>query len=155
MEVHKDGIAIAVAEDPRGAEVRHLGTVPGGVVAVTRSLRKLVSAGHVLYIACEAGPCDFVLQRLLTAQDWRCDVVAPSLNPCKRSAAAYPVLGYAAALAGVLMPISALLTPVGRRARAPGALRTPSQAGLPLGQRRSVVFAPTPPRISSTRRRAP
>ena len=81
LDVHKDSIDIALADGPRQAEVRHLGTVAGGVVAVSKALRKLVSAGRVLHIVYEAGPCGFVLQRHFTALGWHCDVVAPSSIP--------------------------------------------------------------------------
>ena len=81
LDVHKDSIDIALADGPRQAEVRHLGTVAGGVVAVSKAMRKLVSAGRVLHIVYEAGPCGFVLQRHFTALGWHCDVVAPSSIP--------------------------------------------------------------------------
>ncbi len=81
LDVHKDSIDIAVAESPRDAEIRHLGTVAGGSDAVSKALRKLVSAGHSLHVVYEAGPCGFVLQRHLTSLGWHCDVVAPSSIP--------------------------------------------------------------------------
>ena len=63
LDVHKESIDMALANGPRQAEVRHLGTVAGGVEAVSKAMRKLVSAGRMLHIVYEAGPCGFVLQR--------------------------------------------------------------------------------------------
>jgi transposase len=81
LDVHKDSIDIAVAEATRDAEVRHLGSVAGGLDAVSKSMRRLVSAGHRLHIVYEAGPCGFVLQRHFSSLGWHCDVVAPSSIP--------------------------------------------------------------------------
>ncbi|MCM5683001.1 IS110 family transposase [Schlegelella sp. S2-27] len=81
LDVHKDSIEIALAEAARDVEVRRLGTVAGGTVAVTKALRRLVSAGHRLHIVYEAGPCGFVLQRHFAVLGWHCEVVAPSSIP--------------------------------------------------------------------------
>jgi len=81
LDVHKDSIDIAAAEAARDSEVRHLGSVAGGVEAVSKSMRRLLGAGHRLHIVYEAGPCGFVLQRHFSALGWHCDVVAPSSIP--------------------------------------------------------------------------
>lgn len=84
LDVHKDSIEIATADTGRGGEVRHVGSIGGDLVALDKSLRKLISKGHRLHVVYEAGPCGFVIWRHLTALGLACEVVAPSSIP-KRS----------------------------------------------------------------------
>jgi transposase len=81
LDVHKDSVDIALADAVRDSQVRHLGTVGGGIEPVTKALRRLVSRGCTLHIVYEAGPCGFVLQRHFAELGWRCEVVAPSAIP--------------------------------------------------------------------------
>jgi transposase len=84
LDVHKDSIDVAIAEDGRQGEVRHYGTVGGDLVSLDKAIRRLRSRGTTLRVVYEAGPCGYEIYRHLTGQGIECVVVAPSLVP-KRS----------------------------------------------------------------------
>ncbi|MBE0702771.1 MAG: IS110 family transposase [Afipia sp.] len=79
LDVHKDTIAMAVAETGRVAG-RLIGQMPHDVAKLLKALARLgePSALHVVY---EAGPTGYGLQRALAARGYRCEVIAPSLIP--------------------------------------------------------------------------
>lgn len=81
LDVHKDSIVIAVADEGRAA-ARVIGTIPHEWKALRKELDKLGprSTVHCCY---EAGPTGYGLARSLKAAGWSCDVIAPSLVPKK------------------------------------------------------------------------
>lgn len=81
LDVHKDTIAVAVAEAGRG-EVRSHGVIANRPATVARVLKKLGPAS-ALRVCYEAGPCGYVLVRQLTELGIACTVVAPALIPAK------------------------------------------------------------------------
>ena len=80
LDVHKDTIAMAVAEP--GGEVRSVGVVPNDGDSVRRLVRRL-EGPEDLHVCYEAGPCGYVLYWQLAKLGVRCDVVAPTLVPVK------------------------------------------------------------------------
>jgi transposase len=78
LDVHKETIAIAVAE-ASGGEPEDLAIIPNDTAALLKRLRKL---GDVR-CCYEAGPTGFGLYRDLTAAGIPCIVAAPSLVPTK------------------------------------------------------------------------
>lgn len=84
LDVHKDTIAVAIAEgSPRG-EVRLYGPIGGDLNSIEKLVRKFKGTGKWLHFVYEAGPCGYEIYRYLTAQGVDCTVVAPSMVP-KRS----------------------------------------------------------------------
>lgn len=81
LDVHKDTIAIAVAEADRDGEVRAYGTISSDLHAVERAVAKLRADGAQLHAAYEAGPTGFGLCRQLLKWGVDCIVVAPSKMP--------------------------------------------------------------------------
>lgn len=78
LDVHKDSIAVAVAED-KGA-IRALGVIDNSPDSIRKLVRKLGEKG-ALHVCYEAGPCGYAISRQLTKMGVRCSVVAPSLIP--------------------------------------------------------------------------
>ena len=83
LDVHKDTIAVALAEaDQRGA-VREYGKIANTPSAVKTLAAKLARTDRELQFCYEAGPCGYGIQRQLTLAGHGCAVVAPSLIPRK------------------------------------------------------------------------
>lgn len=83
LDVHKETIAVALAEGSRRGEVREYGQISNTPAALTRISIKLSRLGSVLRFCYEAGPCGYGIQRQLAAAGHDCVVVAPSLIPRK------------------------------------------------------------------------
>ncbi len=82
MDVHKETIAVAVAE-ARGGEVRYLGEIANAPEAIQKLVKQLRKGDAELSFCYEAGPCGYGIHRQLTDLGWDCQVVAPSLIPKK------------------------------------------------------------------------
>ena len=83
LDVHKDTIAIALAEADKRGEVREHGKIANTPSALKALTTKLARGGHELRLCYEAGPCGYGIQRQLSADGHGCVVVAPSLIPPK------------------------------------------------------------------------
>jgi transposase len=81
LDVHKEGIVVAVAEGGQRGEVRDYGRIANTPAALDRLIRKLGGEGVGLRFCYEAGPCGYGIQRHLSAHGHDCVVVAPSLIP--------------------------------------------------------------------------
>ena len=81
LDVHKDGIAVAIAEGGLRGEVRDYGRIANTPAALDRLVRKLGQEGVKLRLCYEAGPCGYGIQRQLSRHGHDCVVVAPSLIP--------------------------------------------------------------------------
>ncbi|MDM0108122.1 IS110 family transposase [Variovorax sp. J22R24] len=79
LDAHKDSIAVAVCEAGREPS-RFVGTLRPDVQVVLKALRKYGPPRQVSVVY-EAGPTGYGLYRALSAQGYRCEVIAPSLVP--------------------------------------------------------------------------
>jgi transposase len=83
LDVHKEMIAVALAESGKRNEVREYGKIRNTATALKGLAAKLARGGHELRFCYEAGPCGYGIQRQLSAAGHGCVVVAPSLIPRK------------------------------------------------------------------------
>jgi transposase len=83
LDVHKETIAVAVAEGGRGGEVRFVGTIVNNPNAVARLIAKFAKQHSQLRFCYEAGPCGYAIYRQIKKLGQECIVVAPSLTPTR------------------------------------------------------------------------
>ncbi len=83
LDVHKETIAVALAEAGLREEVREHGKIPNTPAALNALAEKLAGKKRELRFCYEAGPCGYGIQRHLSAKGHECAVVAPSLIPRK------------------------------------------------------------------------
>ena len=81
LDVHKETIAVAVADAGARGEIREHGTIANSPAALRRLLGKLERDDRELRFCYEAGPCGYGIQRRLSEAGHECVVVAPSLIP--------------------------------------------------------------------------
>ena len=82
LDVHKDSIAVAVAEEGRSKPTL-LGVIPNDGGALKKLAAKLSKNGFIVKFCYEAGPCGFALQRPFRDMGLDCTACALSLVPCK------------------------------------------------------------------------
>lgn len=83
LDVHKDSIAVAHAQEHRADPPVFVGSIGTRQADLDKLIRRLQTKTSHLVFAYEAGPCGYTLHRYLTGQGLDCTVVAPSLIPKK------------------------------------------------------------------------
>ena len=72
LDVHKEAIVVAIAEDGIRGAVREYGRVANTATALDRLMRKLADGGARLRFCYEAGPCGYGIQRHVSKRGQRC-----------------------------------------------------------------------------------
>ena len=77
LDIHKDTVAIAVANAGRAAP-RFVGTINPSLAELCKALRRQRCSPADTLVVYEAGPCGYGWARYLNKQGWRCEVIAPA-----------------------------------------------------------------------------
>jgi transposase len=78
LDVHKETIAVAIADAHGGREVRFWGNIPNSPEPLQKLVDKLCGRYREIEFVYEAGPCGYDIYRRLTGQGLTCRVIAPS-----------------------------------------------------------------------------
>ncbi len=81
LDVHKDTIAVAIADGVRGGEARFFGEIGNTPDAVAAMLKKLGNRHGRLHCVYESGPCGYGLYRQINDAGHVCEVVSPAHTP--------------------------------------------------------------------------
>lgn len=66
LDVHKNSISIATADEGRDSEVRFYGRIDNSMEQLDKIIRKLISQGAEVRCVYEAGPCGYHIYRHLS-----------------------------------------------------------------------------------------
>lgn len=77
LDIHKDSIAIAIADAGRAAP-RFVGTINPSPSELCKALRRQSCRPESALLVYEAGPCGYGWVRYLRGKQWNCEVIAPS-----------------------------------------------------------------------------